>query len=181
MADLKEEPETSVAAKRAAFTATVYGIVPEGGSNAIGVSGILAHFPPRVRPIRSTVRSALLRLTRAGLVIETRVSSSKCSKIHFHRDEALTETELVARLWPPRPPRPKSSTGNTGKMAPQVKMRISPWRRDRLGNLWRTVTGVDAPAEVIAPMQAAGRAGGLATARGRARKANVVEAEMEAA
>lgn len=92
----------------------------------------------------------------------------------------MNADELAARLRQQRPQSPRP-TPSTGKVAPQIAMRISPWSVDEFGILTRTVTGIDAPAEVIAPMREAGRLGGLATARGRARKANVVEAEMEAA
>jgi hypothetical protein len=163
------EPETSVAAKRAALVTSIYLLVPEGEASAASIADILTHFPPHGGPSRGSLRAWLLKLARVGLVIKTRASSSN-AEMRFYREEGeASAAELVVlKLWPPRPPCPKKIP-LTGKAVPQVAMRISSWKKDKLGNLWRTVTGVAAPV-AVAMRAAAGRAGGLASARARKAK-----------
>jgi hypothetical protein len=74
------------------------------------------------------------------------------------------ETEL--------PRRPRTKRRWLANITPTVTMKIGPWRRDKYG-LTRRIEGVAAPVEAIAPMRAAGRAGGLA--RARARKAEATK------
>jgi hypothetical protein len=178
------EPEaTTSATKCASLTAVVYALVPAGASSAIDISTFLSNFPhgSTDMALRGRVRAALMRMANKGVVVKTRRRSGRGGGdlLIFYRDgEELSAEELTARLRPPRPPCPKKS-GVPGNVNPSVIMEIGPWFVDEFGILTRTVTGVAAPVEAIAPMQAAGRSGGLASAR--ARKANVVEAEMEAA
>jgi hypothetical protein len=168
MADCVTEPTVeSVAAQRFSLLIEIYGIV---GESPVGTSAVLARFPsPRRRgrppPSRDAVRSALVRLARAGLVVQTCASNTRAAELRFHREgTALGADEIAARLWPPRAPRPKQQSGG---VCPQVFMIVGKWHRDRQGNLTRTIRGVAASEETIEPMRAAGRAGGMASARAR--------------
>jgi hypothetical protein len=168
MSEIAAEPGPgSVAAKRAALVTAIYSFVPEGGLNAIDITGVLQHFP-RGGPSRGSVRAWLMRLSRAGLVIKTRSPSSARGgdRLLLHRREAVSADELILRLWPPRAPR-ASKGKQIGKACPNILTVVSNWYADEFGLPTRTVTGTDAPEETIAPMQAAGRAGGMASARAR--------------